>query len=287
VTTDRPPSGSRRDPQPLPDIDQSSWTPVATPSTPTLATPPRVFQAIITRFDLRALGPGGQPNDDAWRTARVRLMERFLGRSVRSQTRADFAWWILCDVSCPAHILGRIRQIDPRIRIALQGPPDEPPVAPHLADALPVAGSGIDWMVPPGTDILVTTRFDSDDAMDRRFMEVARERVDLFLGNGTPRFLVVAGAGVQYDARTGVALPLVAPRIAMQTMYERADMAPRFIGASSGNHGKMLYMHPGFADVARNSWLFVIHDHNTSSRLHRITDRIPQAALARDFEVEW
>jgi len=259
--------------------------PEASPIKDALADPPRIYQAIITRFDIRRDDDKVRV-DAAWREVRLRLMERFLGSSVRSQTHAEFEWWILCDLQCPAETLTRIRRIDPRVRIGLVGPEGEPAAAIELADLRIGPGYRLSQAFPADADIVISTRIDSDDAMDRQFMQVQRERTPLFLESNVSRFLVVAGAGYQYNLDKRRAISTEWSRSSIQTMYERTDMVARLVTGLSGNHGQVPELYPGFADFSRMSWLWVIHGHNVSSGMRRGPGANPEA-LRRTFSVEW
>jgi hypothetical protein len=257
------------------------------PRKATLGAPPRVFQAIMSRFNIRRADMEDVHLDPAWMEARFEMMRRFFAASVRAQEWPYFEVWILCDVATPPDLLARIRALDPRISILLTGPqesldPDRLACDRHLASV-----SRLDALVPPDVDVTAISRFDSDDALAHSFTRVVHERTRVFLGTDEARFLVVAGEGYQYSVANRFAVLFERPNIAMQTMYERADRVDHITGPYVGNHTQAPLHYVGIADTSEPLWLYVIHDHNKSGWMRRSPHKLRPEDLTGRFTVEW
>ena len=245
-------------------------------------------QILMSRFNLRVGEVEGAYRDPVWLERRFRVMARFAAPAIRSQRWPHFLWWLLCDVSTRPALLADIRALDTRVRIALIGDEAEiDPAARPLADACFAKFGKVARALDPAADITMSTRFDSDDCLDRDFTQRGVDRIPLFLDTGLPRFLVVAGSGYQWNDVEKFAIPLTRPTIAMQTMYERADMVEAFQGAYVGNHMKVPLLYPGFADVSERAWLYVIHGDNDSGWMRRSAVHLTASDLRDRFAAEW
>jgi hypothetical protein len=242
----------------------------------------------MSRFNLRAGRVEGAYRDPVWLAERLRITARFAAPSIRSQVWPHFVWWLLCDVTTPASLLASLRDLDTRVRIALVGDEAEiEPDARRLADACFPEFGDCHRVLDATADITMSTRFDSDDCLSRDFTQSVVDRLPLFLDTGLPRFLVVAGSGYQWSDVEKYGLPFEQPTIAMQTFYERADMVAAFKGAYVGHHGRVTQMFPGFADMSRRSWLYVIHTANDSGWIRRSRQRVTADDLRDRFAAEW
>lgn len=258
------------------------------PLRPELASPPVIHQMLMTRFNLRILRSPGAYRDPAWLEKRFRMMSRFAAPAIRSQRWPHFLWWLLCDVSTRPALLADIRALDTRVRIALIGDEAEiDPAARPLADACAATFAEVASVLDPAADITMSTRFDSDDCLARDFTQRVVDRLPIFLASGQPRFLVVAASGYQWDVQRKYATPLTHPRIAMQTLYERADRVDVLKGAYIGNHGAAPTLFPGCADMEHPAWLYVIHDANDSGFMQHARQRLTADDLRDRFAAEW
>lgn len=215
-----------------------------------------VRHVLLTRFNVRHLEMAGRTRDETgvdprWLDHRLPLFEDLCVRSVAAQTRTDFEWFVFVRPDTPEVHLDRIRELAARAggRVALSTGGDQPDAAAAI-----VSGDQ--------RDVLLTTRLDCDDAINRHFVEWLRESP---LEPGTINF--TRGCQLYPSGRAAT----------------RRQRSGSFISYSEPWSQDPLtvwgFRHPAAPDVRQLphdlAWMQVIHDRNlsTSSRGRRPVSR--------------
>jgi hypothetical protein len=252
---------------------------------------PVVQQMLLTRFNIRYSGVGWTPDQAPdWLEGRFDLFARYCAPSVAAQTLAEFDWVIFCDVATAAADLDRIQAFDPRIRVVLFAPDAETngtgasPAG--VADYPVVRRLEIQPLVRPETEVVLSTRLDSDDALSRHALARARDHLDRFLATGHRRWLYNPLCGFQWDERSRRLFSIEKPNSAFLTMFERAGRGERPRGPYAGNHSHMYRQYPSYQDDGAWLWLMILHGGNVINRLGPDSLEVPIAALGDDFAVD-
>jgi hypothetical protein len=253
----------------------------------------------MTRFNIRTAGVGYSPDQSPeWLEERFKLFARYCAPSIAAQTEEDFDWLIYCDEDTPPEQLDRIRSFDSRIRIVLfanktdpgerRSPASEAALAyPHVS---PRAGTVVSTLriqphVRPGTDVVVSTRLDNDDALSRHALRRVRELVDDFLQLGHQQWLYNPMLGYKLDNRTQRLFPASKHNSPFLTLFEKVSEGYRPAGVCSGNHSHMHEQYPTFQDDSARMWLMVIHGGNVINGIGARDQPIPIENLGSDFPI--
>ena len=236
-----------------------------------------VEHLILTRFNVRArfgAGPGRDALSDAWLRERFELFERWCLPTIRAQTRQDFEWRMLCDEETPPAVLERLRAYGANIA---------PMTVPRRdQERKPWPWKEVVRDVEPGTDVLVTSRLDSDDGLHPRFIERTREHLEHFLASGHGRMVHAFPRGYRHDARTGKTYAVAAANGPCLTLFERVgDVTP--VTVMEKNHRKMPTRYPTVEDESLRAFVQVIHGENVTNEIGRRDRRVRRSRLLRDF----
>jgi hypothetical protein len=260
---------------------------------------PIVHQLLLTRFNIRTSGVGyteDQPPE--WLDERIGLFARYCAPSINAQTQEDFDWIVFCDPRTPPADLNRICSFDPRIRIAFFATQEEipdqrarrPPEVSAQTRLSPGDGTVLPTLrvfphVRPGTEVVVATRLDNDDALSRHYLRRVRGLVDHFLETGHPQWLYNPMLGYKLDHETKLLFPLSKPNSPFLTMFERVSDVGRPAGPFSGNHSHMHEQYPTYLDDGAPLWLMVIHGGNVINRIGLRDRDVPIESLGDDFRI--
>lgn len=126
---------------------------------------------ILTRFNLNHDAESCTRHlDHDWLVQRVEIFEQYCLPSIASQSDADFDWVVMFDLQTPIDILSRIEE-DSRhcqqLKIKLL------PFYANYNDAYAAIGREYIGKVLR----LITIRLDNDDALNRRFIELVRQKL--------------------------------------------------------------------------------------------------------------
>jgi hypothetical protein len=221
------------------------------------------FQHIVeTRFSVRwKVSPPSFTHE--WLAYRLGLLKRFCLPSVAAQTVDDITWVLFCDESTDSSAVSELRELKrdcPALRIAI--------VNSDRAVAIPeVVGS----LVHPETEVLITTRLDSDDAIAETYLESIQAYAESFRRSGFDRLVLNFPRGYRLDLESGTAYRCRMPYSPFISLFERPRESHP-IGALSGAHPKMHEFFPSHQDESMAGWLQVIHGANVSNAIER-TDR--------------
>jgi hypothetical protein len=265
-----------------------------TPKVETTPAEVSVCQLLMTRFNIRSTGAGySEDQDPNWLDERLALFERYCLPSIADQTQKQFTWVVFCDEHTRDEILDRIRAYDPRIRIARfvtkvgvpaeQAPqpvsygylsPGEEPVL-HNLSPLP--------FVPPGAQVLVSTRIDNDDAIRADALERARAFVSRFLETGHDRMVYNPLLGYKLDTVNSRLYATQMHNTPFLSLFERLSEATWPKGALSGNHGHMHEQFPTHQADGRRLWVQVLHGGNVSNHVKSTDVELPLEELGTEF----
>ncbi len=240
-----------------------------------------IHQLLMTRFNIRTAGTRRtEPQTPEWIEERFELFSRYCAASVASQTEEHFDWIIFCDEDTSPGVLERIRAFDRRIRIALctanvvspQLPGDraatadaEPRIRPDGTVVYPTLG--VAPHVRPGTDVVIATRLDNDDALNRHAMRRVRDHLDRFIASGHAKWVYNPQLGYKLDHQTNRLFPSAMHNGPFLTLFERISDGQAAVGPYVGNHSDMYEHFPSYQDDGARLWVMVLHGGNVKNKL--------------------
>ena len=255
---------------------------------------PTVQHLIETRFSLQA----GRPLTREWLEYRLGLLRRYTLPSVAAQTVSSFTWLLFCDESTDAEILEELRMEERRLstlQLALTGNSRAPL---DLVRA----------MVQPDTDVLITTRLDSDDAIAKRYVERIQSYAETFHHSRHERIIVNCPRGYRLQLgddrprlyrdwmpnspfhslferprRTSVETVLSGVHETLRRRYADQRRLETLRTGGTGGHGRMHQHYPTHQDESMPAWLIVVHGGNMVNRIPPTAHR--QAAGAQPVDI--
>lgn len=249
-----------------------------------------------TRFSVR-MGTDLAP---AWLEERVELLRRFTLPAVVAQTTDAFAWIVLCDQATDPHILGQLRTEEhqlPVLRISLTS-----------AERTPLAI--IKEAVLPDTDVLITTRLDSDDAIADGYLEAVQEYATAFHRSSLETLLVNFPNGYRLDVQKQNLYSNRMTNSPFHSLFERPQHCPpkSVMSAADANllrrykdykhlaiperqplwhRHVMLHQHyPTHQDESMRAWMIVVHGDNLLNRIPEQARKLPAGARPSGFTIQ-
>lgn len=195
-----------------------------------------------------------------WLETRLALFEEFCLPSLAAQRATDFRWLVYCDESTAESCLTRLRSFRdrcPQLEIVLTSKRR------HLVRL-------IDPMVAPDTDVLITTRIDSDDGMHVGLLAAVQEYVDAFAESSHHEFLLNFPRGLKYDATTRTAYSSFLDNSPFHSLFERPASDGRTRSVMSGNHSVLHQQYPTHQDHSLIGWLQVIYGGNIRNHINKL-----------------
>ncbi len=222
---------------------------------------------ILTRFNVRVDAAWSRAGSDpAWLEHRFGLFDRYCLPSVAGQTEKGFRWLIFFDTQTPEPFRSRAEALgaEPFIRPVFIERFD-----PALVDA------AVRSAIEPGSERLVTTRLDNDDALSLDHVARVRGHVggqDLAFIN-FDRGYILRDDGRLYEHRHR--------SNAFASLIERIEPGkpPRTVWA--WQHMEIALGGPVIHDPGPPAWLQIVHGRNVSNRVRG--RRRPIAALGERF----
>ncbi len=217
---------------------------------------------ILTRFSLRTSGVGFRGEwEPGWLEHRLELFERYCLPSVLSQTSQDFTWVVFCDPATPGEIVDRLRGYSERITVAdcrrtsgLRGNhPDD------LRD--------LDPYIDPDAKVVISTRLDSDDALNRGAIAQIQRHAGAFWGSSEELLLHSFPLGCKFDAVNGLVYRSRYQQNAFLSLFERPGNNVQ--GVMRDSHTRLEKLCPLERDFSLLGWLQVLHGGNVSNHLTR------------------
>jgi hypothetical protein len=231
---------------------------------------------ILTRFSMRAsFGFGDEPFPISWLEERVELLEDYALGGMREQTAKEFDWLLLCDEStdssCLARLAGLARDV-PQLRLG-------------IINRARTWRKAMNELLDDDHDVLLTTRVDSDDALNVRYVESVQRYAAGFLAADLDRLVVNFPRGLQYDSASGRLFARQYPHSPFPTMIERAPLDGKPVTVHSAQHTDLPKQWPTHQDVSIDGWLQVIHGGNVKNEIAPDAVEIDRDELSGQFVV--
>lgn len=216
---------------------------------------------MLTRFNVKIDFGGGapppEPRSDEWLEHRFHLFDRFCFPAVRAQTNSDFRWLVFFDVDTPGAFKKRIETYAQWDRFV-----------PCYAESYGNLGAGrvIRDLAPPGSEFLITTRLDNDDAIADRYVQ----RVQDAFARQEAAFINFTNGYILRKRR------LYAARQYSNTFISLIERFDGFRTVLQHRHSDLLRLGAVQQVDIEPLWLQVIHGRNVLNRLdgnHRVPIR--------------
>jgi hypothetical protein len=173
-----------------------------------------VFQHLLeTRFSIRM---GEAAPSLTWLEERLELLRRLTLPSVAAQTARRFTWLVFCDESTDSGVLEELRAEERRtdgMKVTLTG---------AGRSRLSLVAS----LVQPDTEVLITTRLDSDDLICDRYLEATQEYVEPFRRSENADLLLSFRHGFWLDADERRLYKAWLPNNPFHSLFERPRLGP-------------------------------------------------------------
>jgi len=222
---------------------------------------------VLTRFAVKTSGAGFigsfPPN---WLEMRLRLFERYCLPTMQGQTNGDFQWLLSVHEDFEDEYEQRLIAYDKRIHVVRPGRP------------------GLTSLIDPSVDVVITTRLDSDDGLNRNVIDRHASIAKDFHAAGRDVLLHNFPRGCKLDEPSGKAYLTWKPNSAFLTMFEK-PVAGRIRSAMSGNHSHMWRELPTVQDDTLCAWLMVVHGKNVRNAIDPSDLMAPAAGLRRWFDI--
>jgi hypothetical protein len=231
---------------------------------------------VLTRFSIRSSGVGYKNQwDEAWFDRRLDLFEQHCLPSVLGQTSQDFTWLVFCDPVTPPEVTDRLRALSDKITIAdCRRYTSVPGKAPDdLRD--------LDKFVAPGSEVVITTRLDSDDALHRSALELVQRHAAPFLDSVDEVLLHTFPLGCKLDVTEGVLYRTRYQQNAFLSLLERTRN--KVEGVMIDSHTRLEKRCPLTRDFSILGWMQVLHGTNVSNSLNRHDDPVEGLGLLEWF----
>lgn len=212
-----------------------------------------------------------------WLEKRVRLLEEYSIGGIREQSAKNFVWILFCDETTDARCLAQLQA--------------------H-ADAVPQLRLGIlnrhrSWrtamleVIDDEHDVLLTTRVDSDDALNVHYVEAVQRYAEPFVASNLSRIVVNFPRGFQYDTSGDRLFERQYPHSPFPTMLELAASPERKpVTVHSAQHTQLPKQWPTHQDLSMNGWLQVIHGGNVKNEIAPDAVEVDREELLGQFVLE-
>jgi hypothetical protein len=171
--------------------------------------------------------------------------------SVAQQTESDFSFVVLCDETTDPGYVDEIR------RSAAEVPSLQ--VVPTSFERRVRIPHAIETLIAPETELLITTRLDTDDALHREHIAVTQDYIDSFLRSDEDLLVLNFPRGFKYEESSGRAFAVNWMHSPFMSMFERLRPGRGLPANVSLSHHKQHLMRPMHFDESIAAWLQVIH----------------------------
>lgn len=211
----------------------------------------KVQHFLQTRFSVKDVSWAWESFPAEWLESRVALFEAYCLPSVAAQTNREFEWLVYCDEST-----------DPAVRAQLESHRGEAPLR------VVVTGEGHDPLDATGaliesdTELVLSTRLDSDDALHRDYVAAAQAYVEPFARCGWETLLLNFPRGYKLDAAADRVYESRIFNSSYPTLFEPTGGSAPFRSVLSGSHSRFHQLYPCHQDESLAAWLQVLHGGN-------------------------
>jgi Putative rhamnosyl transferase len=237
----------------------------ANSSSPESHPAPKFGHVILTRFNVRYVGPGDRSIglDADWLQDRFDLFERFCLPSVLSQNQKQFVWLIFFDEATPEPFASRARNLSR----------EHPNIYTVFSGALPLSAvkEAVNEVLPNRPDWLLTTRLDNDDGLHPEFVSTVQlaQRFEQAEVLNCPIGMILSGnRAYQRRDDSNAFISLSEPFSSFETIFSIL----RHVYAGESFPVRQVGSGP--------LWLQVVHPNNISNRIRGRRIRLANAAQA-------
>jgi hypothetical protein len=203
---------------------------------------------ILTRFAVKGLFY--EEFSREWMEERLRVFRAYCVPAMAQQTTGDFSWLVLFDETTDRDYLDRVREsarFVPQLRVVTtsqrRGIPVPKAIAPFIDD---------------DTQVLITTRLDSDDSLNRETAAVLQAYTEAFLSSPHRRWIVNFPRGYRYDDQVGRLYATYWPYSPFSTLFEKLGGDRKRFNVYRNHHKLHLHL-PVHFDESIAGWIQVIH----------------------------
>jgi hypothetical protein len=229
--------------------------------------PGKAAHVVITRFSVR-LSAATPPPSNEWIESRFPLLEAYCLPSLIQQTRRDFTWLLLVDRTTPDWATERLREY----AATAPFPVEVLAFAPEEPGAL---GEYVGSLAPVETEMLITSRIDSDDAVSLDYIERTRLVADS-VPPGTC-LAIVFTQGYELDHGRLYWRPF--PRSPFASLCEPMTAHPHTV--MDAEHEEIDTLAPVREERGAPSWIQVIHGDNVLNRVRGV--RVSRSGIVNRF----
>ncbi len=240
-------------------------------------TEPALQHFILTRFSVRSSW-AWQEFPREWLDTRLDLFEQFCLPTVVGQTSPDFRWLVFCDETTHPECLERLRGHAvncPQLDVTITAPKTKR----HPIRLL-------DGLVDEATDVVLTTRLDSDDGLNLDAIRTAQEYASPFRDSRHEQWLLNFPRGCKYDAVAGIPYHTYLDNSPFHTLFERPKVHRPIKSVMSGNHSRLHQTYDTHQDHSIVGWLQVIYGGNVRNHINPMDLPTDPSILRRLFAVE-
>lgn len=251
---------------------------------------PKIQHLLETRF---AVLPGFTSE---WLVERLELLRQLSLPSVAAQDADAFTWLLFSDESTDADILEQLRVEEERL----------PNLEVALTSSARTRLDVIRELTEPDTDVLITTRLDSDDAIADQYLSAIQAYAPAFARSDHERLLVNFPHGYRLDRpaddlyrdwmlnspfhslferpRHSTPRGVMSPgHTALQERYASYERLTVLLPGGAGWHARLHQHYPTHQDVSMAAWLIAIHGGNAVSRIPPGLRKLPAGTRPSGF----
>lgn len=256
---------------------------------------PKIQHLLETRFSVRMRAT---PPTSEWLASRLELLRRFPLPAVAAQTSDTFTWVLFCDESTDRDVLDELYEEERRV----------PTMKVALTNAERTPLDVVRSLVEPDSDLLITTRLDSDDAIAEPYIEAIQSYAEPFHHSSHERMVINFPSGYRLAAGDGEPRlyrdwmlnssfhslferpRLAQPETVMETTHtvlrERyagyRHLAELPLGHTTG-HARLHQHYPTHHDESMAPWMIVVHGGNLVNKIPPTAHRLPAGTRPPGF----
>jgi Putative rhamnosyl transferase len=215
-----------------------------------LSDAPKYQHLILTRYTMKGLFYEDFSRD--WLDERLQIFRQYCVPGIADQTREDFSWLVFCDESTDSDYVEAVEEstsLVPQLRVVLSS--HERGI--QLRKAMMP-------LVEDDTEVLITTRLDTDDTLHEEAIAVLQSYLAAFVGSPHERFVVNFPRGYRFEDPTGRLYACYWPHGPFMTLFQKIRPASRkFYNLYWERHNWLHHIMPLHFDESIPGWLQVIH----------------------------
>jgi hypothetical protein len=207
----------------------------------------KVQHLVVTRLAMKLFY---EDFSQAWLDERVRLFRNYCVPGMARQTAGDYLWLVLCDETADRGFIEAIQESAetvPQLRVV--------PTSRERDVNIPDAVASV---LDEDTDVLISTRLDSDDSFHADMLAVVQSYIDAFIRFPSRKLVLDFPLGYRYDEPNRRLYATYWMNSPFATLFEKLRPGGRFQNAYV-NHHKLYLKGPVHSDVSFPGWIQLIH----------------------------